>query len=71
MSPTLLAKHTNSGCFAMMSIPFGRCAGFFMKDDPVHQTLRKITTKLDELAIPYASVAWRSARTSSCGQPFR
>ena len=29
---------------------------FFMKDDPVHQTLRKIADKLDELHIPYAVV---------------
>lgn len=27
---------------------------FFMRDDPVHLTLRKIADKLDELAIPYA-----------------
>jgi hypothetical protein len=27
---------------------------FFMKDDPVHQTLRKIAAKLEELRIPYA-----------------
>jgi hypothetical protein len=27
---------------------------FFMRDDPVHQTLRKIAARLDELAIPYA-----------------
>jgi hypothetical protein len=29
---------------------------FFMEDDPVHQTLRKIAVKLDELGIPYAIV---------------
>jgi len=29
---------------------------FFMKDDPVHQTLRKIADKLGELHIPYAVV---------------
>jgi hypothetical protein len=27
---------------------------FFMRDDPVHQTLRRITSKLEELRIPYA-----------------
>jgi hypothetical protein len=27
---------------------------FFMRDDPVHQTLRKIAAKLDELGIAYA-----------------
>jgi len=27
---------------------------FFMKTDPVHQTLRSITSRLDALAIPYA-----------------
>jgi len=27
---------------------------FFMHTDAVHQTLRKITAKLDELGIPYA-----------------
>src|SRR5712691_4692508 len=27
---------------------------FFMEDDPVHHTLRKIAGKLDELGIPYA-----------------
>ena len=27
---------------------------FFMGDDPVHQTLRKIAKRLDELNIPYA-----------------
>jgi hypothetical protein len=27
---------------------------FFMEDDPVHHTLRKIAAKLDELGIPYA-----------------
>ena len=27
-----------------------------MRDDPVHQTLRRITSKLEELAIPYAVV---------------
>jgi hypothetical protein len=27
---------------------------FFMRDDPVHQSLRKITTRLGELGIPYA-----------------
>src|SRR6476660_6726515 len=27
---------------------------FFMKDDPVHQTLRKIAAKLSDLKIPYA-----------------
>jgi hypothetical protein len=27
---------------------------FFMKDDPVHRTLRKITSRLTELRIPYA-----------------
>ena len=29
---------------------------FFMRDDPVHQTLRKITAKLDQVGIPYAVV---------------
>ena len=29
---------------------------FFMKTDPVHVTLAKITSKLDELSIPYAIV---------------
>jgi hypothetical protein len=29
---------------------------FFMRDDPVHQTLHKITSKLGELGIPYAVV---------------
>jgi hypothetical protein len=29
---------------------------FFMRDDPVYQTLRGITSKLDQLAIPYAIV---------------
>lgn len=27
---------------------------FFMRDDPVHQTLRKIAARLDALGIPYA-----------------
>src|SRR5215467_7128590 len=27
---------------------------FFMEDDPVHHTLRKIANKLEELGIPYA-----------------
>lgn len=27
---------------------------FFMRSDPVHQTLRTITAKLDELGLPYA-----------------
>src|SRR5688500_10996750 len=27
---------------------------FFMRDDPVHQALRKIARRLDELQIPYA-----------------
>jgi hypothetical protein len=27
---------------------------FFMQDDPVHQTLRTISAKLDEMGIPYA-----------------
>ena len=27
---------------------------FFMEDDPVHHTLRKITAKLDELGVTYA-----------------
>jgi hypothetical protein len=27
---------------------------FFMKDDPVHQSLRKIAARLSELSIPYA-----------------
>jgi hypothetical protein len=27
---------------------------FFMEDDPVHRTLRKIADKLDELGVPYA-----------------
>src|SRR6266571_7204743 len=27
---------------------------FFMEDDPVHRTLRKIADKLEELGIPYA-----------------
>lgn len=27
---------------------------FFMRDDPVHQTLRAITRRLDDLGIPYA-----------------
>src|SRR5580692_13160885 len=27
---------------------------FFMRDDPVYQTLRAITAKLEQLAIPYA-----------------
>jgi hypothetical protein len=27
---------------------------FFMRDDPVHQSLRRITDKLSELGIPYA-----------------
>ena len=27
---------------------------FFMRDDPVHQTLRKMAARLDELGIPYA-----------------
>ena len=32
-----------------------RAAGqFFMRDDAVHRSLRKITRKLDELGIPYA-----------------
>ena len=29
---------------------------FFMKDDPVHQTLREITRRLEESGIPYAVV---------------
>ena len=29
---------------------------FFIEDDPVHHTLRKIANKLDELGIPYAIV---------------
>lgn len=29
-------------------------AAFFMKHDPVHHTLRKITAKLEQLQIPYA-----------------
>lgn len=29
---------------------------FFMREDPVHQTLRRITSKLAELEIPYAIV---------------
>jgi hypothetical protein len=29
---------------------------FFMRTDPVHETLRKITSKLSELEIPYAVV---------------
>ena len=27
---------------------------FFMKDDPVHQSLRKLAARLSELSIPYA-----------------
>src|SRR5437870_7827046 len=27
---------------------------FFMEDDPVHHTLRKVASKLEELGIPYA-----------------
>lgn len=29
---------------------------FFMRNDPVHESLRRITDKLDELSIPYAVV---------------
>lgn len=33
-----------------------RAARFFMKTDPVHQTLREVTGRLEELGIPYAVV---------------
>ncbi len=31
-----------------------QAGSFFMKDDPVHQTLRAITQRLHELGVPYA-----------------
>src|SRR5436309_11788251 len=34
--------------------PVAAMCRFFMQDDPVHRTLRKITAKLAELGIPYA-----------------
>ncbi len=34
--------------------PVAAMCRFFMRDDPVHQTLRKIAGKLDELGIAYA-----------------
>ena len=45
---------------------------FFMQDDPVHQSLRKIAGKLDELGIAYAVAGGMalSARTGSCALPW-
>ena len=41
-----------------------RTAGrFFMKDDPVHQTLKAITQRLAELQIPYCVAGGMALRT--------
>jgi hypothetical protein len=36
------------------SVAIEHAGRFFMRNDPVHQSLRKIATRLDELQIPYA-----------------
>ena len=36
------------------STAIAQAASFFMGSDPVHQTLRSVTRRLDELGIPYA-----------------